>query len=587
MPGTASSQIQSRSNSKARPSANVRAANLVANTPVLFRLPAIPNSPAQNLAVSIVAGVASLPTATLSAVAQSSAQATATTAEVANEAMPDLQVSQPRTWWEHWSSGIVLIVLLIALATASILAWQGNSKSNSKLMADTKNEIELSSDLSNIEVPKFKNPKLELPVSTKSNASADKQETSSLQSSTTHREHGDDLSLIPEGVLSRNLDAPATSVPAALPEPHATASLQQPVVKPQEPLFGDEGPAPTKPNISGQPASTSTQLNSPNTANPSVWDSSKSSSQPSTKPLTLDLSGTNASGASETSELTNNTSNRVSATLTSQATTTTNPAESSLVPANMQYAATKTATPELDQAALFASYRQYATTDMSAPAESVGNRYKTTANVGSQNPPGTATGIAAVGVGYTQPQPTQPQPTQPQPTHAQYSPQANSQPAPASNNYTLQPNQNSVPNVAAQSQTTLPQYTAPAYQIPQYQLPQYQNQQYQNQQYAPQNQSQPLYAPQTQPNTQYPNSVQTSNSQGLSQQYPGAQVPYNGPQAASQPNAMQLPPGPIGGYGYAPSNSPNGTAGVVPSNTSNRGTLNPGSSNPLSYPSLR
>lgn len=582
MPGTASSQIQSRSNSKARPSANVRAANLVANTPVLFRLPAIPNSPAQNLAVAIVAGTASLPAATLSSVAQSSAQATSTTAEVANEAMPDLQVSQQRTWWEHWSSGIVLIVLLIALATASILAWQGNSKSNSKLMADTKNEIELSSDLSNIEVPKFNNSKLELPVSTKSNASADKQETSSLQRSTTHREHADDLSLTPEGVLSRNLDAPATFVPAALPEPHATASLQQPVVKSQEPLFGDEGPAPTKPNISGQPASTSTQLNSPNTANPSVWDSSKSSSQPSNKPLTLDLSGTNSSGAGVTTELTINTSNRVSATLTSQATTTTNPAESSLVPANMQYAATKTATPELDQAALFASYRQYATTDMSAPAESVGNRYKSTANVGSQTPPGTATGIAAVGVGYTQPQPTQPQST-----HAQYSPPANSQPAPASNNYTLQPNQNSLPNVAAQSQTTLPQYTAPASQIPQYQLPQYQNQQYQNQQYAPQNQSQPLYAPQTQPNTQYPNSVQSSNSQGLSQQYPGAQVPYNGPQAASQPNAMQLPPGPIGGYGYAPSNSPNGTAGGVPSNTSNRGTLNPGSSNPLSYPSLR
>ena len=573
MPGTASSQIQSRSNSKARPSANVRAANLVANTPVLFRLPAILNSPPQNLAVSIVAGVASLPTATLSAVAQSSAQASATPAEVSNEAMVDTQVPLQRTWWEHWSSGIVLIVLLIALATASIMAWQGNSKSNSKLMADTKKENELSRDLSNIEVPKLKNPKLELPVSTKSNLSAEKQETSSVQSSTTNLKSSEDLdlSLIPDGVLSRSPDASAMLVPAAVPVSHATASLQQPVVKSQEPLFGDEGPAPTTPNISGQPASTATQLNSLNTANPSVWDSSKSSSQPSTKPLTLALSGAAASGVAassltETTEPTNDTSTRVSATLTSQATTSGSPAESSLAPPNMQYAVTKTATPELDQAALFASYRQYATTDMSAPTESIGNRYKTAA---------------------TQPQPTQPQPTQPQPTQQQHSPQANSQPAPASNNYTLQPNQNNAPNVAAQSQTTLPQYSAQTYQIPQYQIPQYQNQQY-----VPQNQSQPLYAPQTQPSTQYPTSVPTSSSQGLSLQYPGAQVPYNGPQGASQPNALQLPSGPIGGYGYAPPNSPNGTTGGVPFNTSNRGTSNsgtsnPGSSNPLSYPSLR
>ena len=466
MPGTASSQIQSRSTSKARPSANVRAANLLANTPVLFRLPAIPNATAQDLAASISANIASLPTATLSAVALSNAQATAAQAEVASEAMVDSQDSLQRTWWEHWSSGIVLIVLLIALATASIFAWQGSGKSNSKLMADTKQENESSSDLSNIEVPKLTNPKLEIPVSTKLNSAAEKLEASSFQNSTTLQKSADDLdtSLILSEALSGNPNASATnqnstlatSTPAALPAPYATASLQQPVVKPQEPLFKDDGLVPAKPNISAQPASTATQLNSTQSADPSVWDSSKTSSQQAAKPLTLELSDTGSSGAATSSlaqatERSNNTSNRVSATLTSQSVTIASPTDPSLVPTNMQFAA-KTATPELDQAALFASYRQYATTDMSAPAESPGNRYKTAANVGSQaQVAGAATGTAATTVGYTQ-QPTQQQPTQQQPIQQQPRTQAIIQPSPGSYNYTLQPTQNFAPNAGSQSQ---------------------------------------------------------------------------------------------------------------------------------------
>ncbi|MDX1929551.1 MAG: hypothetical protein SFV81_23690, partial [Pirellulaceae bacterium] len=168
MPRTASSQVQSRLNTKARPSANVRAGNLVANTPVLFRLPAIPTAPAQDLAVTFSEAAATLPTATLAAVALNSAQTAPTvTAAPAAEPMGDVSVTPhaapKQTWWEHWSSGIVLIVLLIALATASILAWQGSSKGNSKLLADTEAVIDIQSDLSNIAVPKLETQKLDAP----------------------------------------------------------------------------------------------------------------------------------------------------------------------------------------------------------------------------------------------------------------------------------------------------------------------------------------------------------------------------------------------------------------------------------------
>ena len=89
MPRTASSQVQSRSSTKARPSANVRAGNLVANTPVLFRLPAIPTAPAQDLAVTFSETAASLPTATLAAVALTSNSASGPNAINSDAGGPD------------------------------------------------------------------------------------------------------------------------------------------------------------------------------------------------------------------------------------------------------------------------------------------------------------------------------------------------------------------------------------------------------------------------------------------------------------------------------------------------------------------
>lgn len=566
MPRTASSQIQSRANVKARPSANVRAGNLVANTPVLFRLPAIPTASSQDLAATFSEAAASLPTATLAAVALASAQTPEMATEQAVEVSVTSNAEPQRTWWEHWSSGIVLIVLLIALATASILAWQGSNKGHSKLMADTKNDNVSQSDLSNIEIPKLELPRLEMPkpempASTKSTSSADKLETSSVQNSPPARKTGDDMdsSLIPNELTSLTFDEPANNEvkrePAVEPVPHATASLQSPVGRQQEPLFNDNDVVPAKPNISAQPASTPSIRTSANGEKPSIWDSSKTSARDSNKPLTLELGGTDSSPAANPAKHVTEPSNVIpsttSATLISQLSTDTpKPSADStgtlLVPKNMQYAG-KTSTPEMDLAEYIASYREYSQTQLPTPSSKIDNRYETGLASGSRNQAGNATGTNAAAVGYAQ-----------QPTG-----QPNLQPAVGSNNYTLQPAQNYLPNSAAQQNSAL-----------QYQNPQYQFQQPSVQQ----NQSLPQYSPQNQAGLQYPNSVQTQGSatqgsaaQGL--QYSGAQVPYNTQQPASQPSAMQLPPGPIGGYGY----------GVSPNN----GTATLGTTNSPNYPSVR
>ncbi len=610
MPRTASSQVQLRPSSKARPYANVRAGNLVANTPVLFRLPAIQTASAQDLSVNFSEAASNLPTATLAAVALSTASPivapAAKPAEPVSNVSVTSQVAPQQTWWEHWSSGIVLIVLLIALATASILAWQGSGKGNSKLMADTK-ETDIQSDLSNIEVPKIENPRLEfpkqeIPVSTNSNSFADKLEppsaqnarsqSNSTQNGTTENKSFDqktddiDSSLIPNESLSLTLDSPAINAMKFEPEPHATASLQSPVVKPQEPLFKDSDLIQAKSNVSAQPASTPTQRSATNGDKPALWDNSKTNVHDSNKPLSLEFSSNDSSSLSSSTASANQPTNDVTNTakLISQSTTeapryAAETTPSTLVPKDLQYAV-KTVTPEMDQAELFAAYRE-----LKAPAAptKVVNRFGAAASAGTSSQPTGAPGIQAPGiqaavVGYTQKSTTQPNP----------------QTAPGNPNYTLQPAQNypassgmqqypAMPNPS--QQVPPPQYQSQLYQGTQYSNPQsagtqysgtqYSGAQYSGQQYSgQQNPPLPQYSAQPQMGTQNSGGMQMQGAPSQSTgaaglQYGGAQVPYTA--QPSQPSALQLPPGPIGGYGPQPGTQ-GGTAG--------------GSSSP-SYPSMQ
>lgn len=60
-----------------------------------------------------------------------------------------------RSWWEHWSSGVVLILLVIALVTASIIAFNDSGKIDTEPMADSNSEFALNS----IEIPDVQIPK--------------------------------------------------------------------------------------------------------------------------------------------------------------------------------------------------------------------------------------------------------------------------------------------------------------------------------------------------------------------------------------------------------------------------------------------
>lgn len=71
------------------------------------------------------------------------------------DAMAHVQTDGEQSWWEHWSSGVVLIILIIALVTASILAFNDTPGGDPNLLAEKPNPNTdvTSSNLDDISIP--------------------------------------------------------------------------------------------------------------------------------------------------------------------------------------------------------------------------------------------------------------------------------------------------------------------------------------------------------------------------------------------------------------------------------------------------
>ena len=59
------------------------------------------------------------------------------------------------TWWEHWSSGIVLVLLIVALVTASVIAFNDQSATDDDLLAieESRNAVPEDTDLTQLDIP--------------------------------------------------------------------------------------------------------------------------------------------------------------------------------------------------------------------------------------------------------------------------------------------------------------------------------------------------------------------------------------------------------------------------------------------------
>ncbi len=200
MPRTASTRPTDRPLLKARPSSKNRGTNYAAITPVLFRLPmaqrlhALPpqdeteSGPQATLApetqpltrqdfereespsaveqpVRTMASAEAKPQS--AAVSESPQPPPVQTRPIYPRAATEVQPAAARSWWEHWSSGIVLILLIIALITASIIAFTDTSSTDPDLLADKETEPPSGFDLEDIHIPDVQLPQTDAnPVAT-------------------------------------------------------------------------------------------------------------------------------------------------------------------------------------------------------------------------------------------------------------------------------------------------------------------------------------------------------------------------------------------------------------------------------------
>ncbi len=93
-------------------------------------------------------------TASETALATANAAPVAATAPVVTAPAAAASTGPTRTWWEHWSSGVVLILLIIALVTASIIALNDSGKAKPEhLASQAETSMVDEFDLSGISIP--------------------------------------------------------------------------------------------------------------------------------------------------------------------------------------------------------------------------------------------------------------------------------------------------------------------------------------------------------------------------------------------------------------------------------------------------
>ncbi len=131
--------------------------------PILLRLPMV-QGPANDGAAISLPDLSETPIAAIAPAVLKPPAPPVETREQAAPLSPTLEsttaaktqaIQAPRrTWWEHWSSGVVLILLIIALVTASIIALNDGSSNTPDQLAQDATENSLDEfDLSNVRVP--------------------------------------------------------------------------------------------------------------------------------------------------------------------------------------------------------------------------------------------------------------------------------------------------------------------------------------------------------------------------------------------------------------------------------------------------
>ncbi|MFO1066572.1 MAG: hypothetical protein U0892_22150 [Pirellulales bacterium] len=146
-----------------------------ASPPVLFRLPSLGGVPvAMDAGSSGAAVVAPNMQSTAAVTAPSTAPAIQPALQTATAPTAQTAPAVARSWWEHWSSGVVLIVLIMALVILTIMAMRTGQQQDSELLAEMGSRNPSGSKaleaLDNLQVPNIQTPGNQPDVAQNTNA---------------------------------------------------------------------------------------------------------------------------------------------------------------------------------------------------------------------------------------------------------------------------------------------------------------------------------------------------------------------------------------------------------------------------------
>ncbi len=133
---------------RSRPSSRLQAQTMLETTPVLFRLPSVQLQP--------LPPVADMPSESLMEFASApmpEANPSPAPLPVSITSQPMEADEPPRTWWEHWSSGVILILLLVAAYFACIAVLRSRGRTGSNTIATEGSSKSEFGDLAEIKIP--------------------------------------------------------------------------------------------------------------------------------------------------------------------------------------------------------------------------------------------------------------------------------------------------------------------------------------------------------------------------------------------------------------------------------------------------
>ena len=137
---------------RSRPSSRLQAQTMLETTPVLFRLPSVQLQP--------LPPVSDMPTESLmefAAAPMPEASPSPASLPVSITSQPMEADEPPRTWWEHWSSGVILILLLVAAYFACIAVLRSRGRAGSNTIATDSSSKSEFGDLNDMKIPPVTN----------------------------------------------------------------------------------------------------------------------------------------------------------------------------------------------------------------------------------------------------------------------------------------------------------------------------------------------------------------------------------------------------------------------------------------------